>query len=168
MARAASFVLAAMLATKVTCVDAEASLQTCFSGIDLFNITKAHFWPAAMFDYELHGDATDLEVTNLIDKGAGYGALFVEPMRRGRTQVSNVALAAPAERLRAILHTISRKLSGERLPYLNVLLVGPPEFRDEAQTLIEGLKATLIFVPNEMRRCQKSSDDDHLSNPGTP
>ena len=168
MARAAAFVLAAMLATKVTCVDAESSPRTCFSGIDLFNITKSHFWPAAMFDYALHGDATDLQVTNLIDTGVGYGELFVEPMRRGRTQVSNVALAAPAERLRAILNTISSKLAGERLPYLNVLLMGPPELRDEAQTLIEGLQATLIFVPNEMQRCEKSSGDAHSSNPATP
>jgi len=157
-----------MLAMKVTCVDAEASPQTCFSGIDIFNITKSHFSPAAMFDYGWHGDATDLQVTNLIESGVGYGALFVEPMRRGRTQVSNVALAAPAERLRAILHTISTKLGGERLPYLNFLLIGPPEFRDEAQTLIEGLQATLIFVPHEMQRCEKSSMDAHLSNPPTP
>lgn len=168
MARAASFMLAAILATKVTSVGAEASPQSCFSGIDLFNITKSHFWPAAMFDYALHGDATDLQVTNLIESGVGYGELFVEPMRLGRTRVSNVALAAPADRLRAILHTISTKLGGERLPYLNLLLIGPPEVRDEAQTLIGGLQATLIFVPNEMKRCEKSSVDAQSSNPATP
>jgi hypothetical protein len=168
LARAASFFLAAMLATKVTSVHAEASPQTCFSGIDLFNITKSHFWPATMIDYSLHGNATDLQITNLIDSGVGFGELFVEPMRQGRTQVSNVALAAPAERLRAILHTISTKLGGERLPYLNLLLIGPPELRDEAQTLIEGLQATLIFVPNEMHRCEKLSVGAHSSNPASP
>jgi hypothetical protein len=37
--------LAAILATKVTYVGAEASPQRCFSGIDLFNITTAEDGP---------------------------------------------------------------------------------------------------------------------------
>jgi hypothetical protein len=148
MARPAFFLLAAILLIRVAVADGEPSPRRLCT-IELFNQAKAHFWPALVIDYSLHGDVTDSEVTHLIDSGVGYGQLFIEPMKRGRTEVSNVALAAPAERLRSILHTISVQLAGERLPYLVFLLMGPQEMRNEARTLIEGLGATFIFVPYE-------------------
>jgi hypothetical protein len=170
MTRAASLFLAGILLSNSALADPEAP-ASCFNGMDLFNVARSHFWPATMFDYSLHGDATDSEITRLIESGVGYGQLFVDSMTRGRTEVSNVALAAPADRLRPILRTISTKLLGEHLPYLNFLLVGPPEFRDEAKTLIEGMGATFIFVPNQVNRCEKlpaSSQSGSNSGPSQP
>jgi len=121
--------------------------------MQVYNQAKSHFWPASIFDLSFHGDATDSEVTHGIESGGALGQLILAPMELGRAKVSNVALAAPAERLRPILKAISLKFAGERLPYLVFLLIGPPELQGEAQTLIEGMGATFIFVPYEDHPC---------------
>jgi hypothetical protein len=161
MFRTVLFLLVVTLAPKVGSADDSAPPRRLCNGMQVFNEARSHFWPASIFDLSLHGDATDPEVTHIIESGGSLGQLVLGPMELGRTKASNVALAAPAERLRPILRTISLKFAGERLPYLVFLLIGPPELRDEAQTLIEGMGATFIFVPYEDHPCDNQSVSAH-------
>jgi hypothetical protein len=161
MLRTALFLLAATLVSKVGSADDSAPPHRFCNAIPVYNQVQSHLWPASIFDFSHHGDAADPEVTYIIESGGALGELVLGPMELGRTRVSNVALAAPAERLRPILRAISLKFAGERLPYLVFLLIGPPELRGEAQTLIEGMGATFIFVPYEDHVCDSHSASDH-------
>jgi len=153
MSRTALSLLAATLIPKIGPADESASPHRFCDGIQVYNQAKSRFWPVSIFNFSFHGDATDSEVTHAIESGGALGQLIFAPMELGRTKVSNVALAAPAERLRPILKAIALKFAGERLPYLGFLLIGPLELREDAQTLIEGMGATFIFVPYEDHPC---------------
>jgi hypothetical protein len=80
---------------------------------------------------------------------------LIVSLRRGEASTSYVLLAGPTSTVGPILRKIIPTLSGSTLPYLTLLLVGPPEYEQSAGASIRALGGSFVFVPFEQHECSE-------------